>query len=233
MNKNLQIGWLAVLLSAGATTAHAQVSFGPRVGLNLADISQDYKDLNDEPDTKLYLGGQVGLSLHMRFGNLALQPSVLLSQKGIKRDDSQTAFGITVKTTGTERLNYLEVPVNLVYTTGGKEGFQVFLGPYAGLGLGGKYDVTRTAVSGATGSYTEAGEVKFASKAGTTAKTDYVRSLDFGLNAGVGYKVGPVQMQLGYGLGLSNLVPNDSNDKAPEDEINNRVIQLSVAYFFE
>ena len=58
------------------------------------------------------------------------------------------------------------------------------------------------------------------------------RRLDAGLNAGVGYRAGPVQVQLGYGLGLLNQQPS----KAPafHDDLPayyQRVVQLTATYF--
>ena len=58
------------------------------------------------------------------------------------------------------------------------------------------------------------------------------RRFDAGLTAGVGYRVGPLQMQLGYGLGLINQQP----EKAPafRDDLPayyQRVAQLTATYF--
>ncbi|TGE26968.1 porin family protein [Hymenobacter metallicola] len=229
MKKNVQRGLLAAaLLVAGATTAQAQVTFGPRVGLNLANISQDLEDSDDEVDTKFLLAPQVGLTLNAQFGNLSIQPSLLFSQKGFKIEEEETSGGASLKYEVTQRMNYAEIPVNFVYTTGETEGFQIFAGPYIGIGLGGKSKYKLS------GFINEEGEnkIKFANKYGDEDDTDYVRALDLGLNAGVGYKAGPVQAQLGYGLGFSNLIPNDEDDTEPKDKIKNRVIQLSLSYFF-
>jgi hypothetical protein len=60
-------------------------------------------------------------------------------------------------------------------------------------------------------------------------------ALDYGFNAGVGYKVGPVLIQAGYSLGLGNMTPAYEGDPASERDdykISNRVITLSVSYFF-
>ena len=75
-------------------------------------------------------------------------------------------------------------------------------------------------------------DVEFASKEGKDDKA-YRRNIDAGFNMGVGYKVGGIQAQLGYGLGLSNLIPNDANDKKPEITVRNRGFQLALSYFFQ
>ena len=58
------------------------------------------------------------------------------------------------------------------------------------------------------------------------------RRLDAGLNGGVGYRVGPFQAQLGYGLGLVNFVPNDTNGQDTGSKGYNRSFQLAANYFF-
>lgn len=210
---------------ATATSAQAQVTFGPRIGLNASSISQDIPDADEELDTKLLLGPQIGVTLNAQFGNISVQPSLLFSRKGYKVEEEDDDF----KYEAWSRLSYVEIPVNFVYTTGGTAGFQVFAGPYVGVGIGGKekYEYSE-------GTMSESGEdkVKFAGKEGDADDTEYYRSLDFGLNAGIGYKAGPIQAQLGYGLGLSNIVPNDEDDKEPEYKFKNRTLHLSLSYFF-
>ncbi|MCB2407264.1 porin family protein [Hymenobacter lucidus] len=225
MKKNLQRGLLAAaLVVAGATSAQAQITFGPRVGLNVANVATDLPG-SIEIDTKTIFAPQIGLTLNAQFGNLSVQPSLLFSQKGYKIEEDEDDYSYKA----TARLSYAEIPVNLVYTTGGTEGFQVFAGPYAGFGIGGKAKFEED-----DNGQKSSGEdkIKFASKEGDADKTEYYRALDFGLNAGVGYKAGALQAQLGYGLGLSNLVPNDEDDKDPEYKLKNRVFHLSISYFF-
>lgn len=225
------------LFMTGATVAQAQVTFGPRVGLNLANVAVDVEDDDDEPDTKILLAPQVGVTLNAQFGNFSIQPSLLFSQKGFRTDEEESedfqGTTVTYKEETSARLNYAEIPVNFVYTTGEESGFQVFAGPYIGIGLGGKvkYDVS---ITGGSNSFEEeeTNKVEFVSEEGDDENTDYLRRLDAGLNAGVGYKAGAFQAQLGYGLGLGNLIPNDQDGDEPEDEVKNRVIQFSVSYFF-
>ena len=65
------------------------------------------------------------------------------------------------------------------------------------------------------------------------------RRLDAGVNFGVGYRKGPLQVQLGYGLGLRNLHQIDADATADfvhnfrEDAAYNRVAQLTGTYFFQ
>lgn len=52
------------------------------------------------------------------------------------------------------------------------------------------------------------------------------RRLDFGVNAGLGYRRGPLQLQAGYGYGLRNLRSIDGGSSY------NRVAQLTATYFW-
>lgn len=65
------------------------------------------------------------------------------------------------------------------------------------------------------------------------------RRLDAGINVEIGYRKGPLQVQLGYSLGLRNL--HQSNPYQPynhgydfsQDATYNRVAQLTGTYFFK
>ena len=134
-----------------------------------------------------------------------------------------------------------------MYTVGGTEGFQLFAGPYVAAGVGGsgsfkvniKSDDPDVVALGAVGSYPGILKVEFADKRNDNANnnsnslnaTVTVRRFDAGLNAGVGYRVGPFQAQLGYGLGLVNFLPKDSNGNDTGSKSYHRVFQLSANYF--
>ena len=112
------------------------------------------------------VGWQLGTVLDINFGKVAFQPALLLTQKGVSQtlDATNTTrynsggFGgsftstITEKYAITSRPNYLELPLNVVYTTGGTQGFQVFAGPYVAYGVGGQAELEREYMSSATGS---------------------------------------------------------------------------------
>ncbi|WP_139925845.1 porin family protein [Hymenobacter sp. DG01] len=245
MFKKAHITILSVaMLLAGATQAQAQVTIGPRLGLNATKLNFDLED--DGPDTKYIFGPQVGVTLNAQFGNLALQPSILFSPKGTKieviEEGSATSNGETYSIRSEEkatiRLSYLEVPVNLVYSTNGADGgFQVFAGPYLGIGLSGNYKAENNYSASLNGQVVESmsgsadADIKFVGKASDGDEPEF-RRLDFGLNAGLGYKAGSFQAQLGYGLGLSNLIPKSDDGDDSDNKIHNRGVQLSVAYFF-
>ena len=123
---------LTCLILAGlAQSAQAQavVSFGPRLGGNLATATLSSLDnasgtaiaLNYE--TSAIVAPQLGLVMNMQWNNWAFQPALLFSQKGLKQkyssDFANSGYRYHESLEVTSRINYLELPLNVVYTTGG------------------------------------------------------------------------------------------------------------------
>jgi hypothetical protein len=211
---------LGIALCLAGMSLNAQVSFGPKVGLNLANLSGDAEELlGESPSMKI--GAQIGGVVNMNFTDaLALQPGLILSMKGASV--SMEMMGISMDMTYSA--NYLEVPINMVYGIDmGAGQLQVFAGPYLSYGLFGKVSTSAAGVSDDT-------DIQFVSDA-VDADDDKaaINALDYGINAGLGFKTGAIQIQAGYGLGLGNIEPKyDGED--PEYTTTNSVIQLNVAY---
>ena len=254
----------AFLLTAGfagaATTAQAQssIEFGPRLGLNISTVKESgAPTAGVEQQINAIAGLQVGLTLNAAINdNFSFQPSLLFSQKGAEFvgsstvPGSSTAYKTDVKFTLKPQFGYLELPLNFVYTFGGQQGFQVFAGPYAALGVSGGGSAKGEIITndpvllalGATGTFPATLKVEFGDKqndnsnssttSGTLTATVTARRFDAGLNGGVGYRVGPFQAQLGYGLGLVNFVPKDTNGNDTGSKGYHRMWQLSANYFF-
>ena len=249
---------LTASLGGAATSARAQsaIQFGPRLGVNLSTVSNSGTPTGYNENTKSIVGLQVGGTLSVGISpNFSFQPSLLFTQKGAEftgsdTDRSNAPYVTSFTATATPKLNYLELPLNFVYTPKGVEGFQLFAGPYVAAGVGGngsfkvdiKSDDPSVQAFGATGSFPGTLKVEFADKqsdnannnnnTGTLNATATVRRFDAGLNAGVGYRVGPFQAQLGYGLGLVNFVPKDTDGNDTGSKSYHRVVQLSANYFW-
>ncbi|SFQ37914.1 outer membrane beta-barrel protein [Hymenobacter arizonensis] len=255
---------LAAGLVAAAPTAHAQtaVSFGARLGLNVSNFSYKYGDIpvGLSSEANYITGVQVGGTANISFGKLALQPSVLFSRKGSQlkfsgSDSSNPPYTTTVTYTATPKLAYLEVPLNLVYTSEGDHGLQLFAGPYVAFGVGGtgssRLAITSTDPNlvniGAANSFPIGLTIEYGDRqnpndqlnngfgGGFNSTPNVIatfRRFDAGLNAGVGYRLGAYQLQAGYGLGLINISPNDPDGNDTGGEIYNRSFQVSANYFF-
>ena len=244
-------------ITAAATTAQAQsaITFGPRLGLNISSFSYNGTPQQFD-DVKHIVGVQAGGTANISFGGgrLAFQPSVLFTQKGAELKSAgaseNNGFPFTYSVTATPKINFIEVPLNFVYTSGGDHGFQVFAGPYVafGVGGGGSYTVdfksTDPALSFYNQQYPGSLRVEYGANQNpndnpqTSALTGAptliltFHRFDAGLNAGVGYRVGPFQAQLGYGLGLINFVPNDPDGNDTGSKGYHRSFQLAANYFF-
>ncbi|GAA4042756.1 porin family protein [Hymenobacter glaciei] len=239
----------AIVLTAGlagaATSAQAQksVSFGPRVGVNLSNIVLTGTDTGDVKPKSIF-GAQVGVTADIQFGSFAFQPSLLFTQKGFKVTESGSeSFGGVTATYSSERtlhINYVEMPLNFVYTTGGDHGFQVLAGPYLALGVGGNSPYkTDVVIPGYLDEHESGtGSIKFSdrepdnSNSGSNNNDITLRRFDGGVNLGVGYRQGPVQVQVAYAFGFGNIIPLDSDGKESGYKAQNRVFQVSANYFF-
>lgn len=255
----MRISLLLLLGSLGATAAHAQTttSFGPRLGGNLATATFSPVDQSAAGSSSSYSRGtlasyQLGVaaSVGSRRGHWAFQPALIFTQKGLRQtvaDVYSPVPGVSYRTDGhvDSRINYFELPLNVVYGFApGGEGFQLFAGPYVAVGVGGRASYAATVTSNDPGnavSYSGSGSQAFAFGS-TFVEPDpnssstfdaRVRRFDAGINAGVGYRRGPVQVQLGYGLGLVNVQP-DYSVSIPEQNNSgyHRVAQLTATYYF-
>lgn len=242
----------ALTLAALAGHAQTTISFGPRLGANLSTFSYSGTSTGLE-NTSSRVGVQVGGTLNVGFGNFAFQPSLLFTQKGAKLTAAQTdntgGYTTSANVEIKPRLHYLELPLNMVYTSEGDHGFQLFAGPYVALGVGGggDYRVSLTSTdpqySPFAGSYPGSLTVEYGDRQndnssatggtglGAPTLTLTARRFDAGLNGGIGYRVGPVQAQLGYSLGLVNFVPNDPDGADTGSKAYHRGFQLAATYF--
>lgn len=136
----------------------------------------------------------------------------------------------TRQSAGTSRYNWLELPLNLVYTLHGDHGLQLFAGPYVALAVGGHQRGTSSSRSWTGDGYNSSLDRKF-----SYADVSNGQRVDAGVNFGVGYRQGPLQAQLAYGLGLRDL-HGLTQKVSPESGIAstayNRVAQLTGTYFF-
>ncbi len=109
---------------------------------------------------------------------------------------------------GTAKVDYINVPLMAKFYVG-EGGFSVEAGPQVGFLLSAKVEYD----------------------GGEEDVKDLLKSTDFGVNLGLGYKMeNGLNFGARYNLGLSNA--NDSDDLDGGAEYKNSVIQVSVGYFF-
>jgi hypothetical protein len=235
----------SLLLTVASASAQTTFRLGVRGGANraLTTVATASNSPNTYPfsysaDKSAIYAWQAGLVAEWAWGKFALQPGIQFSQKGEKLNTTATADGIvrtSSQTTSVNRYNWLELPLNFVYTLHSDHGLQLFAGPYVALALGGRQRGTNYPYYGP---FVDGIPLDFDNPVSYGSDTNNHR-FDAGVNFGIGYRQGPVQVQLGYGLGLVNLHQPSPNIMlgAPYHEFNadaayNRVAQLTGTYFF-
>jgi len=172
------------------------------------------------------IGFQVGGMMNAKINDyFAIRPELLFNSVGAKA----TPSGAT-ETVGT---NYLSLPVNFVgqLPINDKFKLQAFAGPYAALGLGGKYKYTYSG-----GSIN--GDVKMKKDPQAIGdKNAYYNPLDFGLNFGIGFQYTGFVFSASYSLGLTNVNPHYTNSTSEshrndDSKLTNRNLSFGVAYLF-
>lgn len=227
----LFISVVMVTLISASASAQGITGKGVKIGLNGAKLAGDFGDvLNDglvslgftnvSVDEKRRIGFSAGAFFTYSINEMfAVQPEILFTMKGSKYDTEATLSGITVKTTATEKLNYLEIPVlaKVVIPVEGKFSPNLFAGPYFAIKLSAKVKAEAT-VSGIT---VEA-----------EADDDDVRSFDYGMvfGGGVDYSLatGKVTFDVRYSLGLRDIYDTSGTDFS----VKNSVISAMIGYSF-
>jgi hypothetical protein len=226
-----------LLLSAATASAQTTFRLGVRGGLNRAQMTQQVATntfYSQTIDNSGLYAWQAGGALEVNFGHFALQPALVFSQKGLQFNTTSSIVGFagtdTRQSTGTSRYNWLELPLNLVYTLHGDHGLQLFAGPYVALAVGGHQRGTSNSRSWTGDTRTSSLDQKF-----SYADVSNGQRMDAGVNFGVGYRQGPLQVQLAYGLGLRDLhelTQKVSPEAGVIDRAYNRGAQLTGTYFF-
>ena len=223
---------LALALISGSIAAQTKkdgVTYGIRAGVNLARFAFSGSGF-DTPEGKVLKDNQKSL-VTFNFGGYAnipvsgkfsVQPGLSISGKGHRFDYSTSGMGGSVSVKSKTSLMYIEVPVNAVFNF---DGFYIGAGPYIGYGIAGKTK-TETTMNGQSvpeGTEPER-DIKFGSGNG-----DDFKPLDFGANILAGYRLeNGVNFGLNYGLGLTNLDPQNSS----KTKYSNRVFSILVGFSF-
>jgi hypothetical protein len=227
--------FLLLCLSLGVNQLFAQkVNWGVKAGLNSSTIvhpsqSQSATGVNNFIDQRI-TGYHVGIFSDIAFEKFSVQPALIYSTKGGRYENSaenySTSGVVRLYVNNKTVLNYLEIPVNVLYKIPFSKG-KIFIGggPYAAIGLSGKYDNSVQAIayySGGpfTASSKSQGNIVFGS-----GNNDY-RLLDFGLGllGGVELKNG-LLFSANYSTGLSNTTRSTSITTK------NNLFGFSVGYY--
>lgn len=208
-------------LVAFSTTALAQqeVKFGPKAGVNFANISG-----KDAEDTKMLIGFHVGGFAEIKFNDkFAIQPEILYSAQGAKQEGTRNVMGVNVTTNATSKIDYINVPIMAKYYIA--PSFAVEAGPYVGFLMSSKTEGTINSMGQNVSVESD--------------EKDFSNSIDFGVGVGASFNLdNGFFIGARYNLGLSK-IGKDSSRTIGGVEIStealdtkNAVIQVGVGYKF-
>lgn len=197
MKKTMMVLLLSLLV--GGSTLFAQ-GLGLRAGLNFQNLTGDgFEDGKMAPRFNIGVDYEIAVAPDFYFA-----PGLLFATKGSKYEFLGEDIQIG--------LNYLEVPLNLVYKPVlGDGNLIVAFGPYVGYGLGGK-------------AKSDEGDTDI--DMGSDEEEDNFKALDMGANLSFGYMFGAgLSLQFNTQLGLVNISHGD-------DAVKNTGFGLSLGYRF-
>lgn len=210
MKKLTKTLFLFLIICCSASLS-AQVSIGPKLGINIAKWSGSFQDddyyyyNNQEIEINNITAYQFGISFDIAINDMiSIQPEILYVQKGVVLDLSQYYSGSSYSSSFEINMNYLEIPILVKVKFGPKEGINFFAnaGPSFGYGQNGK-----TKQKYSYGSYTETEEDEISWSDDFYNRTD----ISFAFGAGASYPVGPVNifLEARYLLGLNHVIQQD------------------------
>jgi hypothetical protein len=236
-----------IILSAAALFAfgfaNAQdLKFGAKAGVNFANLSTNYSSLDETSENTMKIGFHVGGLVEIKFSEkFALQPELLYSAQGTTTESSSNDFGFGSSSSESKlSLGYINVPIMVKFYP--IEKLFIEAGPQVGFLISAKEKsegtttITYTNGEGMEVTETESFDTE-------TDMKDFYKSIDFGINFGVGYEFTEnLFANVRYNLGLSNIAEEPEIDGFDEFEEfdaffeafdeKNRVIQLSIGYKF-
>lgn len=197
---------LAVSFGANAQ----ELSFGPRVGMNVAHITKA-DGLNSK------MGFTVGGYVEYKFTDVwAAEGALMYSLQGGRHKESGTNDGVNYKYKTKVNLNYLNIP--LLAKAYVWQGLNVFAGPQMGFLVGSKLKEK----------YKEDGSTEEKTNVGIGS---LMHKFDLSLMLGAGYQFNcGANVSANYNIGLTNMYKNSGD--GPKVKSKNGVFQINVGYRF-
>ncbi len=199
---------LIIFISASAYAQFTQ--FGAKTGVNFSNMTVD-----DSNDKNLRTGFHAGIFGRMGISELfSIQPELIYTTKGFTN-----SYDILIAQGEADvNLNYIEIPVNIVYHL--SEDFSFQIGPYLGYL--------------ASANVSTSNEVLNFFQIDTNDNIDRsnFKPIDIGLTAGLGFTVEKFIFGFKYNLGLTNV----AKDNIPAEQLignaRNTVIQIYAGILF-
>ena len=191
-----------------------KVKLGVKAGLNLANLTFDENELNSSSKTGFTAGLMVEIPVAKNF---SIQPELLYSQQGTKisfsdQDVTNSNYKSTID------LNYLNIPVMLKYYV--LKGLSVQAGPQIGILLKANNEYNDNFLG-------------YDNHENLDLKK-YSTGIDTSLNFGLGYQYkDKFYTDLRYNISYSNVFKESDVNYVINNDMKNRVFQITVGYFFK
>jgi Outer membrane protein beta-barrel domain len=213
---------LILMLSASFTIAQekTKISFGILGGANYQNLNGKLSS-GDKLQNDMLLGFHGGVNVQIPIApEFYFQPGVMFAIKGAK---STNTLG-----TETTKLNYIEVPLNLVYKGSIGNGFVMLgFGPYVAYGISGNVK------NAGTLNYDRKIEFKSVVETTDPLTVPYYKALDAGANIFAGYEMASgIFLQLDTQFGMLNINPEDKRILTDKSSKKNTGFGLSLGYRF-
>lgn len=178
---------LSAPLAIAQTAERGRASFGILGGVNFQNLNGELS--GDKLENDMLLGFHGGVNIQIPIASeFYFQPGLMFAIKGAKNTYTILGADFTDET----RINYIEIPLNLVYKGALSNGFVMLgFGPYLAYGISGKQIIEGSSFTIERG-------------------TDY-NALDAGANIFAGFEMASgIFLQLDTQLGLVNINPADN-----------------------
>lgn len=216
----LFILFLSASFAMAQTEVREKMSFAVIGGINFQNLNG--KAFNgDKLENDMLMGYHVGLNAQIPIApEFYFQPGVLFSTKGMQNKSAES--------TSTTTLNYIEMPLNLVYKAVLGNGFVMLgFGPYLAYGIGGKV-ITKGS------SPTVEEKIKFQNVVEVgDPNLPYYKAFDAGANMFAAYEMSNgIFLQLDTQFGLLNIRPEYQEFTNDKSIIKNTGFGISLGYRF-
>ena len=220
---------VAILIGIVTTSSSfAQFSLGVQGTGNLSDAEIKAEELIDPRKSSRILPGAGVVVQFSLSPSLAVRTGVNYQQNGIELKTSTAGIPGEINSIdiqGKINLHYIQVPLNILFTTKGPVQFFAGGGPYASLAVSGK-GTQETTYRFADGTVVTEKEKTDVFEKNDDGKTTFRRE-DFGVGAIAGVKLpGGLFANVGYQYSFTNL------SRQNDEKYKNRGLQLTIGYYF-
>ena len=226
---------MVFVLALISTQSYAQINFGVRAGLNIANMNvSGFTGVTESSRIGFHAGALLDIGIAEVF---SLESGLLLNGKGANFQAKGIVpnTNITLISDVTMSPMFLEIPINAIYKVDIKPvKIEIVAGPYMAFGVMGKRTteysatnlpagVTLDQLLSALNLQNEDEGLKYGSGTG-----DDLKGFDFGLNFGAGVNYSNILFRIQYQFGLTNLNPTTANNEV----LKSNVLSFSFGYMF-